>query len=150
MRFEGHQLIDAPRAAVWSFVMDPEKVASCAPDAESVEVQDATHYRVVAKVGVGFIRARFTVKVELTEALEPDRAALRARGHAPGSAVEASATMTLSGPPGGPTRLDWIADATIHGTIASVGARLIEGTAYKIADQVFVTMRAKIEAGAAA
>lgn len=145
MHFEGTQQIAAPRAAVWDFVVDPQRVASCAPDVESVEVIDETHYKVVARVGVGFIRARFAVNVELTEAVEPDRAKLVARGQAPGSAVEASASIELSGPPEGPTRLDWRSDATVHGTIASVGARLIEGTAYKIADQVFACFKAKLE-----
>jgi carbon monoxide dehydrogenase subunit G len=42
--------------------------------------------------------------------------------------------------------MDWSADVAILGTIASVGARLIEGTANKLITQAFDCMRAKLEA----
>ena len=45
--------------------------------------------------------------------------------------------------------MDWVADVTIAGTIASVGARLIEGTANKMIGQTFECMRAKLEEPAA-
>jgi carbon monoxide dehydrogenase subunit G len=40
----------------------------------------------------------------------------------------------------------WSADVAILGTIASVGARLIEGTANKLINQAFDCIRAKLEA----
>jgi carbon monoxide dehydrogenase subunit G len=42
--------------------------------------------------------------------------------------------------------MDWAADVTIHGKLASVGARLIEGTARKLIDQTFDCMRSRMEA----
>ena len=50
-------------------------------------------------------------------------------------------------PAEGPTTMDWSADVTISGTIASVGARMIEGTANKMIGQTFDCFRAKLEAG---
>ena len=49
------------------------------------------------------------------------------------------------GPEGG-TVMDWSADVNIAGTLASVGARLIEGTANKMIGQTFDCIRAKLEA----
>jgi carbon monoxide dehydrogenase subunit G len=40
----------------------------------------------------------------------------------------------------------WEANVDISGTLASVGARLIEGTANKMIAQTFDCMRAKLEA----
>ena len=57
--------------------------------------------------------------------------------------------MTLADGPDGATMMDWVADVTIAGTIASVGARLIEGTANKMIGQTFDCMRAKLEEPAA-
>ena len=54
--------------------------------------------------------------------------------------------MRLSGPEAGPTTLDWSAEVAILGSIASVGSRLIEGTANKLITQAFECMRAKLEA----
>lgn len=146
MQFAGSTRIDAPRERVWAFVIDPEQVGWCGPGVESIEEIDATHYRARAKVGIGVISARFSVNLELAEAVPPDRAVIRASGQAPGSAVDARGEMVLSGPAEGPTTLTWTADVSIFGTIASVGSRLIEGTANKLIGQTFDCIRAKLEA----
>jgi carbon monoxide dehydrogenase subunit G len=62
--------------------------------------------------------------------------------------VDATANMALSGPDDGPTTMDWSADVTISGTLASVGARMIEGTANKMIGQTFDCIRTKLEADA--
>jgi carbon monoxide dehydrogenase subunit G len=54
--------------------------------------------------------------------------------------------MELSDADGGGTMMDWSAEVNIAGTIASVGARLIEGTANKMIGQTFDCMRTKLEA----
>jgi carbon monoxide dehydrogenase subunit G len=146
VQFSGSTEIQAPRARVWAFVIDPQQVGWCGPGVEAIEAIDAKHFSAKAKVGIGIISARFTVDLELVEASEPERAVIKARGQAPGSAVEATGEMRLSGPEAGPTTLDWSADVAILGTIASVGSRLIEGTADKLITAAFDCMRAKLEA----
>jgi uncharacterized protein len=147
MQFSGTVEIAAPRDRVWAFLMDPNQVGSCGPGVETIDVIDADHFKAKAKVGVGFISARFVVDMTVAERNEPDLAILKAHGQAPGSAVDASASMKLSGPAEGPTTMDWAADVAIAGTIASVGARLIEGTANKMIGQTFDCIRSKLEAG---
>lgn len=146
MQFSGSTEIDAPRDRVWAFVIDPQQVGSCGPGVESIEVIDATHFRARAKVGIGFISARFAVDLELVETDEPDRAVIKASGQAPGSAVEATGEMRLSGPEAGPTTMSWTADVAILGTMAGVGSRMIEGTADRLIGQAFDCMRARLEA----
>ena len=148
MKFEGTVEIRAPRDRVWAFLMDPNQVGSCGPGVESIEVVDETHFKAKAKVGIGFISARFVVDMEIAEREEPSRAVIKARGQAPGSAVDATATMALRGgeADGDPTVMDWAADVLIGGTLASVGARLIEGTANKMIGQTFDCIRTKLEA----
>ena len=147
MHFEGTVDIAATRDAVWAYVIDPNQVGQCGPGVESIEVVDDTHFKATAKVGIGFISARFIVNMEFAELTAPDVAKIKAHGQAPGSAVDATAQMNLSdGDAEGTTRMDWSADVTISGTLASVGARLIEGTANKMIGQTFDCMRAKLEA----
>ena len=145
MQFSGSTEIDAPRERVWAFVIDPQQVGWCGPGVESIEAVDDTHFRARAKVGIGVIAARFNVNLELTEQAAPHRAVIRASGQAPGSAVDATGEMRLLGSPEGPTTMDWTATVTISGTIASVGARLIEGTANKMIKQTFDCMRSRLE-----
>ena len=145
MHFEGTVQINAPRDKVWAFLIDPNQVGSCGPGVESIEVIDDTHFKATAKVGVGFISARFVVDMEIAEREEPDRAVIKARGQAPGSAVDATATMRLRDGDAGGTVMEWAADVMIGGTLASVGARMIEGTANKMIGQTFECIRTKLE-----
>ena len=145
MKFSGTVEINAPRDRVWTFVTDPNQVGQCGPGVESIEPVDATHFRATAKVGIGFISARFVAQMEMADLVEPERAVIKAHGQAPGSAVDATAQMTLSGAPEGPTRMDWSADVALSGTMASLGSRLIEGTANKMIGQTFTCMKSKLE-----
>jgi len=148
MKFAGTVAIAAPRDKVWAFVTDPNQVGQCGPGVESIEVIDDTHFKATAKVGIGFISARFVVNMEMAEQVPPDRAVIRAHGQAPGSAVDATAAMTLGDGADGGTTMDWNADVAIAGTLASVGARLIEGTANKLIGQTFDCIRSKLESPA--
>ena len=145
MHFEGTVQINAPRDRVWAFVIDPNQVGQCGPGVESIEVIDDTHFKATAKVGVGFISARFVVNLEFVDLDAPNAATIKAHGQAPGSAVDADARMELSDADGGGTTMDWSAEVNIAGTIASVGARLIEGTANKMIGQTFDCMKTTLE-----
>jgi carbon monoxide dehydrogenase subunit G len=147
MHFEGSVDIAAPRDRVWSFVTDPDQVGQCGPGVESIEVVDDTHFKATAKVGIGFISARFNVNMEFAEMTAPEDATIKAHGQAPGSAVDAVAHMRLSDSGEAATRMDWSADVNLSGTLASVGARLIEGTANKMIGQTFDCMKSKLEGG---
>lgn len=149
MHFEGTVQIAAPRDRVWSFVMDPNQVGHCGPGVESIEVVDDTHFKARAKVGIGFISTRFVVDLEFAEVKPPETATIKAHGQAPGSAVDGTAQMRLSDGDDGGTRMDWSADVNIAGSIASVGARLIEGTANKMIGQSFDCMKSKLESAGA-
>ena len=145
MQFQGTLDIASPRERVWAFVTDPTAVSGCAPDVQSVEVLDPAHFKIVARAGVGPIRATFNLDVVFTELTAPARANVRARGQAPGSAVEMLSSMELDAPSADRTTMRWTSDVTISGTIAQMGARLMQGTADKLIQQVFACIKAKLE-----
>lgn len=96
MKFSGTLDIAAPRERVWAFLTDPHQVTACAPDVQSVDVADAAHFRVVVRSGVGPVKATFAMNVEFAELVAPERATVRARGQAPGSAVDMTNTLELT------------------------------------------------------
>jgi uncharacterized protein len=145
MHFEGTVDIAAPRDRVWAFVIDPDQVGQCGPGVESIETIDATHFKATAKVGIGFISARFVVNMEFVDMQAPEASTIKAHGQAPGSAVDATAQMRLADNGTGGTTMDWSADVNLSGTLASVGARMIEGTAQKMIGQTFDCMKSKLE-----
>ncbi len=146
MQFSGSEEIAAPRQKVWDFLMDPNQVGSCGPGVQSIEIVDEDHFNARAKVGVGFITATFNVRMAFLERVPLERARIEARGQAPGSAVDAIGEMSLSDGVDGGTKMEWSANVNISGTIASVGARLIEGTSRKLIGQTFGCIKTKIEA----
>lgn len=145
MQFSGTVTINAPRDRVWAFVDDPHQVGSCAPGVESVDVHDDGTVTAHAKVSVGPIGFKFDAAGEYTERVEGERAAVRGRAKAPGTAVDGTAQMTLRDADDGGTIMDWSADVQFSGTIASLGARLIQGTANRLIGQAFTCVKSKLE-----
>jgi len=146
MEFSGTQTIAAPIEKVWSFLMDVNNVAECAPGFQSLEVLGEEHWKAQVGVGIGAVKAKFTLDVTRPELHEPERMVVKGRGKAPGSAVELSGDMQLTNLDDGQTRMDWKAVVVVSGTIASVGARLLSGTAERLTTQFFDCLKKKLSA----
>ena len=66
-------------------------------------------------------------------------------GKAPGSVVELVGRMQLRTIDAGTTLMDWQADVIVSGTLASVGARLLNSTAEKLTGQFFTCLKTKMQ-----
>lgn len=150
MRFQGDVTIEAPRQRAWEFLTDPHQVTRCAPDVQSLDVQDDQRFTAVVRAGVGPVKGTFTFAVTWLEREAPARARVQARGKIPGSAVDMMTEMTLTETGDAQTLLHWEADVSVKGVIASVGGRLIQAAADKITQQLFACIRSKLEAPAPA
>jgi carbon monoxide dehydrogenase subunit G len=148
LHFAGAPEMTTTRAHVWRRLMDPHFVAQSAPGVESVETIDPTHFKVISAFGVGAIKLRFALNVELSDVVEPDHATMRARGKAPGSNVDVVANLRLEDVQPGRVRLNWAADSDVSGTVASVGARLLEGTARKLTEEFWTDFARRVQADA--
>jgi carbon monoxide dehydrogenase subunit G len=146
LHFEGTQQIKAPIEKVWQFVLDPNKVAECAPGFKSMEILADDHFKPTLVVGIGAVKATFTLDVQLEDVTPQSHAAMHGRGNAAGSAVDMKAAMDLTPVSADETTMAWTADVNVSGVIASVGARLMEGTAHKLTAQFFDCFRQKLEA----
>jgi len=146
MEFSGTQTITAPIVKVWAFLMDVNNVASCAPGFQSLEVLEEEHWKAVVAVGVGAVKAKFTMDVTRDELQEPEHMLIKGRGKAPGSAVDMTGNMHLTALDSGETQMDWKATVVVSGTIASVGARLLQGTAERLTGQFFDCLKTTLQA----
>jgi carbon monoxide dehydrogenase subunit G len=148
LRFAGAPEIATTRDHVWQRLLDPNFVARSAPGIESVQPLDPTHYKVVSAFGVGAVKLRFTLDVELFDVVDGERLKMRARGKAPGSNVDVTASVHLEEPTPGGVRLNWVADSDVSGTVASVGGRLLEGTSKKLIEQFWADFARRVQAEA--
>ncbi|MGN6390903.1 MAG: SRPBCC family protein [Gemmatimonadales bacterium] len=140
-------MISAPRETVWGRLMDPDFVAVSGPGVESVERIDSTHYRVISGLGVGAVKVRFALDVELSDIVEGRRLRMRARGKAPGSTVEVVSLLGLQDAGLARTRLEWSATSDLTGTVASVGGRVLEGTARRLTEGFWTDFARRVSAG---
>jgi len=147
LEFSGAPEVSAPRDTVWAHLMDPNFVAASAPGVESVQAVDETHYKVVSGLGVGAVKVKFKLDVELSDIAPPERVKMTARGKAPGSAVDVVSSVRLEEAGNGRTRLNWSAISNISGTVASVGARLLEGTARRLTEEFWTDFARRVSAG---
>jgi uncharacterized protein len=145
MHFEGAQTINAPIETVWAYFMDPEKVAQCAPGFKTMQIIGPDHFKPTLSVGVGPVKATFTLDVTLANLHQPTHAEVAARGNAAGSAVNIASIVDFEASDSATTVMRWIADVAVSGTIASVGARLMESTAEKLTGKFFECTRLHLE-----
>jgi len=145
MEFSGTQTIAAPIDMVWAFLLDVNNVAACAPGFQSLEVLGDERWKAVVAVGIGAVKAKFTLDVTRPEMREPEEMVVKGRGKAPGSAVDLSGDMRLTSVDAEQTLMDWKATVVVSGTIASVGARLMQGTAERLTGQFFDCIKSKLQ-----
>ncbi len=146
MEFSGIQTIDVPISTVWSYLLDVRKVAACAPGFQSLEDVGEEHWKAIISIGIGPVKAKFNLDVTRPEKHEPDLMVVKGRGKAPGSAVELAGTMNLSEVSPSSTSMDWKANVTVSGTLASVGGRLMNSTAEKLTEQFFTCLKSNLTA----
>lgn len=144
IRQEGAFAVRAPRDRVFTFFLTPRELSKCIDDPHRIEVQDADHFRGTLKSGVGFIKGTFTWSAAIVERVPPERAQIRVHGSGMGSGFDIDATIALADSGGG-TRVSWNANVMLSGTIASVGARLMQGTIDKKTNAFFENARKALE-----
>jgi carbon monoxide dehydrogenase subunit G len=144
LQYSGEEKIPASVETVWMFVTDPEKVGRCFPDVVDVTVQDPTHLEAVVNVGVGPVRGKFKVKVEL----QPDPAGhhidMKMSGGGFGSAVDLTASADAVDAGDGTTLLKWSGQAFPRGPIAAVGGRVLDSEARKLIAKAFGNVRQQL------
>jgi uncharacterized protein len=147
LEFSGSPEITAPRPTVWERLTDPNFVAASGPGVEAVETVDPTHYKVISGLGVGSVKLKFRLDVELFDIVEGERLKMRARGKAPGGGVDVISSLRLEDAGAGRTRMSWSATSEISGTVASVGARLMVRTARRLTEQFWTDFARRVSTG---
>jgi uncharacterized protein len=145
VRFEGTFSVRAPQARVFSFFLNPQEFSPAIEDPHTIEVIDADRFQGTVKTGVAFIRGTFTWSATVKERVAPERAQMAVHGAGMGSGFDIVATLDLS-EAGGVTTVRWAADVQMSGTIATVGARLVQGTTEKKTNAFFENARKILEA----
>jgi uncharacterized protein len=138
MEIKGEYKIAARREKVFAALNDPAVLQACIPGCESLEKTSDTEMKAKVRMRIGPVSASFSGKVTLSDIDPPNgyRISGEGQGGAAGFA-KGGAVVTLREDAGETTVLNYNVDAQVGGKIAQVGARLIDGTAKKLADEFF-------------
>jgi hypothetical protein len=145
MTMNGEVQLAAPREAVWAKLNDPEVLKVCIPGCEELEKTEDNGFRVVAKMKVGPVSARFKGRVKLSDLDPPNGYKISGEGEGGVAGfAKGGATVTLAEKDGG-TLLTYDVEAQIGGKLAQLGQRLINGSAKKLADEFFANFAKAVQ-----
>jgi uncharacterized protein len=149
LHYQGQERIPVTKDRVWTFINDPNKVASCLPDVLDVQVSDAHNFDATVKVAVGPVSGKFKFKIPLVPGADAKHMDLKINGGGFGSVVDLLAGADLIDNGDSTTTLDWKGDASMRGPVATVGGRVLDAQAQRIISTTFSNVKTKLTEAAA-
>lgn len=146
MKLSDTREIQAPPAAVYAALLDPEVLKACISGAQEITGDPAEGYHATVVQKVGPVKATFKGTVTMSDMVEAERLTIagEGKGGAAGFA-KGSADVTFKASGSGGTELSYEVDAKVGGKLAQLGSRLIDGFAKKMADQFFAKLQEHFE-----
>lgn len=147
MELVGEHTFNVPREKVWEFLLDPEVLKASLPGCEKLDEVGEDEYVATMKIGISFIRGTFSGKVKITDKNEPESYTMAVEGSGPQGQVSGIGTLELVDQ-GDSTLVKYRGDANVRGSLARVGARMIQPAAKTIVGQFFERMEKEAAARA--
>ncbi len=137
MEMSAQQLIPASRERVWAALNDTEFLKAAMPGCEEFVSTGDNEFAAKITAKVGPVKAKFKFRVNLTDVDAPNGYTINGEGQGGVAGfAKGSATVKLREGADG-TTLEYVVQANVGGKLAQLGARLIDGTAKKMADEFF-------------
>lgn len=141
MQMAGEQRIDAPREVVWAALKDPGILRQCIPGCESIERVSNTEMHALATATLGQVQAKFKSRVMLSACNPPQSCHIAAESQAgPGGSAKGEADLHPESLGAASTLLKYGVNATLGGSLAQLGERLVDQTAQKMANEFCVRL----------
>jgi carbon monoxide dehydrogenase subunit G len=121
MHLDGRFTVRAAQPDVYAFLTDPATVSRHMPDVKDVDIEDADHFTVTARVGVSHIKGNMVLKLAINDRRPPISTTVVGKGSGLASAVDMVTGFTLESAGAGETVVNWQADVTISGKLAAFG-----------------------------
>ena len=142
MKFEGQLTVPAPREAVFDRLKDAPYFASCVEGVRDLVEVNPTHYTALFETKIAYIKFKFRVSVELTEAERPVAIAAKIEGKPHGIVGRLSATSSARfEEAGGETIIHYAIEANLTGRLGSIGQPVLKSKAKEMERQFVANLR---------
>lgn len=139
MEMKGEYTILAPRSVVWAALNDIDVLKAAIPGCDTINRVSDTEIEATVTAKVGPVKASFKGLVTLSDIDAPNGYTIRGEGKGGVAGfAKGGAKVRLADAPTG-TLLSYDVDAAVGGKLAQLGARLIDSTAKKLADEFFAS-----------
>ena len=147
MQIDGKFVVNGKIQEVWDLVLQPGTLASCIPGAEKIESTDNKTYNCLVKQSVGPITVRLQFVVNLTEITPPTYVKAVGRGEALGKlgTFGIDLVVHLCEQPGTKCELDYKADVSMVGKLATFGERIMRAKVKSVGEQFTQNLERKIK-----
>lgn len=139
MDMTGEQRIEASRDKVWAALNDPDVLKQCIPGCQTIEKLSDTELKANVTLKIGPVKASFAGKVTLGDLDPPKSYTISGEGAGGVAGFAKGEAKVRLDEDGAATVLHYEVKAQVGGKIAQLGARLIDGTAKKLAGEFFTT-----------
>jgi len=148
MDMKGEYRIAARREEVWALINDPAVLRACIPGCDSLEGTPETGFAARVTTKIGPVKATFAGNVALSNVNAPESLTISGEGKGGVAGFAKGGADVHLAEDGAQTVLTYLAKAQVGGKLAQLGARLIDSTAKKLADEFFEKLAAQAAAAA--
>ena len=149
MNLRGSYTIDAPRAAVFAAICDPDVLLGVIPGCRAIEHVGTDEYRGQITLRLPGVVGTYATRVRLVDADPPRSGELEGEVEGALGTIKGRATFRLA-ESGAGTRIDYQGEAVIGGPLARLDSRFVEGLAETLIGQGLRSLASRLERGAAA
>lgn len=143
MEVTGDYKFKATQDKVWKILMDREALQKALPGCERFEQIGENEYEMTMKIGVAAIKGTYNGKISMAEMDEPNHYVLKVEGAGGQGFVNGEGIFDLSQEGEGDdlrTIVKYKGIAHVGGTLAGIGARMLQPVAKMMAGNFFKSM----------
>jgi carbon monoxide dehydrogenase subunit G len=143
MEINGDYTFKAPIEKVWQIMMSRDALRTALPGCEKFEEVEPNTFDVTMKVGVAAIKGTYNGRISMADIEEPKHYKLNVGGHGGSGFLNGEGIFDLAAKDENgeqQTLVTYKGTATVGGTLAGIGARMLSPVAKKLAGDFFKKM----------
>ena len=145
IELEDNVVFEAPRELLWEMILDPEVLARIVPGCDKLEIVNENEFQGQMRIKIGPMDGVFRGTVALSELQPPESFHVIVNGRGPSGIVNGEGDVRLEDVENG-TEFSYTGQGQISGRMASVGQRVMTGSAKAITKQSLENLDNQVQA----